>query len=389
MVLDKIDMSKLEEMPQADRIEFISQHLFSKASKDIKYLYCTNFIHFQLLDEEIARTGLYQWLNVFRGDVKFPRDVPDYSVYDIVQVNMSGQDIHLVQNIREQLGENSKTLLVVNNDYTTEMWGPSFDSPYVMAREVNGADMLFGTEYYQTTALSELVGRKCYVIPHPADVKRLKTIPQIPKKDIISTIWRRYDNHWYIPHLCVRNQGLTTQLIGYDSKVNPKSHVCTPLYDYVLGGANYFDFCDQMRESKIVFNPFTFHSYDRSVVDCAALGVAVVGSNRTQSMSVCYPFTCVDPYDVDKSRQLINQLNTDKEFYDKVVAYALEASEFYNHTNCRERYLVALYDAVSSNQREEIKGRVSVKRGTVVESNRDDIFKHKLRENMINDKKNK
>ncbi len=338
-----------------NNIERLSQELFGKPSKDIKYLYVTNYIHQQLLQEELARTGLYQWINAFKGDVKFPRDVVDYSVYDIVQVNMSPQDMHLVGNVRERLGENSKTKIVLNNDFTTELWQNAFEYPTTMSREMNHADMIFGTEYFQTTAITEISGRKCYVIPHPADVRRLKSLPEIPKKEIITTIWRRYDNFSFIPSLMSRNHGLTTQLIGYDKNIDKKTWFTTTLYDYVCAGTNYFDFCDQMRESKIILDPFTLHSFSRATVDTAALGVAVVGSNRTQSMNVCYPYTLIDPYDVIGARKLIRKLQEDKEFYKKVVDTAKERVEFYNIVNSKERYLSSLCDALKA-------GRIPKKR---------------------------
>jgi len=342
----EVESEEYNKLTTDEMSEVLSFKIFDKPMKELKYLLCTNYIHDQLLKENLTRTGLYQWINVFRGEVKAPRDVLDYNDYDIVQVNMSGQDIHLVGTIREQLKEQSTTKLVLNNDYTTELWGVSFDWPDTIAREVVHADMLFGTEYFQTTALTELSGRECYVIPHPAYVKRLKHLPKIENKEIITTIWRRYDAHSYIPSLAVRNHGITTQLIGYDISKDRKPYVTTTLYDYVFAGTNYFEFCNQMRESKIVYNPFTFHSYDRTTVDCAAMGVAMVTSNRTQSSNICYPHTCVDPFDVKKSREMINKLNNDKDFYDLVVKTAQEKSEFYNHSNSKLRYFTALYESL-------------------------------------------
>jgi len=358
---------KVVEKTQQERIDDLSNKIFNKPAKDIKYLLTTNYIHQQLLQEELARTGLYQWINVFKGEIKYPRDVIDYNDYDIVHVNMSTQDVYLAANIRDKIDKNSKTKLVVNNDYTTEMWGNSFNSPDTMAREINKADMIFGTEYYQVTALAEITGRKVFIIPHPADVKRLKLMPEIPKKNIISTIWRRYDNHFYIPSLVVRNHGLTTQLIGYDKNVNKKTWLTTTLFDYVFAGTNCFDFQDQMRESQIVYDPFTFHSYNRAIVECAAMGVPVIGSNRTQSINVCYPFTKVDPYDVNGARKLIEKLLTDEKFKKKVIDHARETVEYYNHINSMEKYLMALDESL-----EEEKKALEPKVKKIIERGRGD-----------------
>ena len=339
---------------QLERIEEISQKVFGKPSSEIKFLLCTNYIHQQLLDEDVTRTGLYQWLNVFNGDIKYPRDVLDYSEYDIIQLNMSPQDLPLIHRVRKELGENSKTKLIINNDFTEELWGTSYEFPEVLEALLQNADMIFGTEYNQVTGLSELAQRRVYVVPHPADTKRLKAMSPIPKKDIISTIWRRYDRFSYVPSLVVRNHGLTTQLIGYDKDKDPKVYMTTALFDYVLAGTNYFEFCDQLRESKVVYDPFTFTSYSRTTVDTAALGIPVVGTDRTQSMQICYPYTCVSPYDVAKARQLIEKVLNDKEFHDLVVDTAKRNCEFYNHANSKERYLVALNDSIYGKKDETI-----------------------------------
>lgn len=354
-----------------EQSEWYSLQIFNKSSKDIKYLLTTCYVHDQLLQENLARTGLYQWVNVFRGDVKYPRDVVNYNDYDLIQVNMSTQDIHLVGDIRDVIGKDSKTKLVLNNDYTTEMWGNAFDWPSTITREIRNADMLFGTEYFQASALSELSGRTVHVIPHPADVKRMKSLAPLKKKNIISTIWRRYDNFYYIPHLVTRNHGLTTQLIGYDKNMDRKTFVATTLYDTVLAATNVFQFMDQMRTSLIVYDPFTFHSYSRSTVDTAALGVAVVGSNRTQSMQICYPHTCVDPYDVIRGRELIDKLIHDKDFYDLVVKTALENVEFYNHVNSRHRYLKALYESIKLGRDEK---QITVQKLPIERTTGDDIL---------------
>ena len=377
MEIGKEDPYYLSEEEKKSRIEEVSQKIFGKSSRDIRYTMVTNYIHQQLLDEGLTRTGCYQWINVFRGEVKYPRDVLDFNDYDIVQVNMSAQDIHLVQNIREQLGSDSKTKIVLNNDYTTEVWGLSFDYPNIISREINGADMLFGTEYFQSTALAELSGRNVSVIPHPADVKRIKSLTPVPKKELLTTIWRRYDAFIYIPHLVTRNHGITTQLIGYDKKLDKKVWLTTTLYDYVYAGTNYLDFCNQLQESKVMYDPFTFHSYSRTTVDTAALKTAVVGSSRTQSVPLLYPYTTLDPYDVRGGRILINKLLTDKSFYDKVIDTAYERVEFYNHLNSKYRYMVALEKSLE--EKDSNVNQVIYKK-ELVKGRGDDILQVKARE---------
>ena len=343
--LEKIEYNSEEfnKLTVEEKNEWYSLKLFDKNTKEIKYILVTDFIHESLIKEHYTRTGLYQWQNVFRGTVKNLQDIEDVNEYDIIQVNMSGQDMRLIGDVKDKI-TNAKTLVVANNDYTSEMWASSFPHPSTVKREVQMADMVFGTEYFMSVALTEILGRTVHIIPHPCDVKRLKSLDKKDVKDVISTIWRRYDKHAYVPSIAVKNCGLRTYLVGYDKTLDPKVWMTTTLYDKVYAGTNYMDFCDMLRQSKIVYNPFTFHSYDRTGVDCAAMGVPLVGSNRTQSNVLCYPYTSVDPYDVKGARQLIQRLLTDEEFKDMVVKTALEKSEFYNHENSKLKYLQALYD---------------------------------------------
>ena len=114
---------------KVNEVDEISRKLFNKDAKDIKWLMLTNYVHGALLEnEDCLRTGLYSWIPVFNGEVKHFSDVDpkEYKNYDIIHVNLSGQDLHIVGEIKEALGKDSKTKLVANNDYTMELWQHSF-----------------------------------------------------------------------------------------------------------------------------------------------------------------------------------------------------------------------------------------------------------------------
>jgi hypothetical protein len=140
-----------------------------------------------------------------------------------------------------------------------------------------------------------------------------------------------------------------------------------------------------MRESTILYDPFTFNSYSRSTVDTAALGVAVVGSNRTQSCNVCYPYTLVDPYDVKTGRELIQRLLNDKEFYELVVKTALERAEYYNHLNSKLRYLEALNASLEEGI---VINKQIIKKELIDKPTGDDVLREISESRNRNDKKN-
>jgi len=310
----------------------------------IKYCQATNYRHDSLLTGEFGtRSGLYSWINVFRGDVFLFKEIKDkLNDFDIIQVNLSGQDWHLVNNIRELIGKDSSTKIVANCDYVTELWQNSFDYLDTMRRELTGADMLFGTEPYMCGALAELTGRKVFEIPHPTHVKRLKSLTKRESNDYLSVNWHRYDNFTMIPSLAARNHGLKTQLIGYEVGSDKRRWTTSPLYDRIIGSTNFLDFCETLMESKLVYEPFTLNSYGRTTVETAALGIPTVGSDRVASIRQCFPKTMCNPYDVQKSRELIEKVIKDEKFRDEVVEYANNAVEHYNFENSSARYLAAL-----------------------------------------------
>jgi len=327
-----------------EHIDMLSNKLFGKNATDIKYLMVTDFIHESLLKENLNRTGLYNWIQTFKGKICKPGDVVDYNAYDIVHVNMSKQDRHLPATIRKRLKKDSKTVIVCNNDYTSELWEGNYEHPDAQAQYYKDADILFGTEYYQSVALAEITGNKVYNIPHPANVKRLKTLTSTKKKNYIAVVWRRYDKFAYVPFLAAKELGLQTVLIGYDRAQDAHWHITESMYDHVIYHTDYDKYTKILSDAMIVYNPYTLHSYDRLGVDCAAMGVVSAGSDRTWAMKQCYPKTICDPFDVRATKDILKKLVTDKAFYDKVKAFAQHKAQYFNQENAKLRLLNSILD---------------------------------------------
>jgi len=315
--------------------------------KKLKWCMITNFIHTPLIEnEDCLRTGLYSWIPTFDGDIKYLVDVTPEIIrnYDIIQVNLSGQDVHLLGEIRSVLDESNPrgTKLVANNDYTVELWQASYEYLPTFRREVNHADMIFGTEPNQVGTMEVLLGRKVHLITHPCFTRRLKTLTPKRKLEAISVVSHRYDHYNVIPSLAVKGLGLTTRLIGYESGSDKKKFVTSTCYNEILGGANYMDYCDQLMESKIVVDPFTLTSQSRTGWDCAALGVPLVGSDRNYSVMKCFPKTAVPPFDIKAMRNMIKKLLTDEKFRQEVIDYARNAVDYVSYENSMKKYLEAL-----------------------------------------------
>lgn len=332
-------------MEGKEEIDKICMKLFNKEYKDVKWCMTTCYVHRQLIDgEDCLRTGLYSWLPVMDGDIKQfqSMDPSEYKNYDIIHVNLSGQDVHILGDIKAALPEGSKTKIVANNDYTVELWQNSFDYISTYERELQYADMLFGTEPYQVGALEVLSKRKVHNIVHPCFVKRLKTLVPKNESNRLSVVWHRYDNYSVVPSLAVKDLGLSTYLIGYDPGSDPKKFLTSCHYNYVLPGTNYMEFCDQLMQSKVVVDPFTLTSQSRVGWDCAALGLFLVGSDRNYSVRKCYPFTMCPPHDIKRMRELVKRGLNDEAFREKVIKYAQNAVEYVSYDSSRLKYFRAL-----------------------------------------------
>ena len=303
----------------------------------------TYYRHQRLVEQEFyLRTGSYQWAQVFGGEVKLVKEVEDKLTtdYDVIQINVSGQDYHLVNKVREMLDKagNKHTKIVANLDYTVELWQQSFDYLYPLKEGLRGADMIFGTEHHMSNAMELITGRKVYITPHPCHVKRLKSQRAERKKPIISIIWHRYDNVAMLPSLIPKDLGYKVRLLGYEDSADRKKFCTATFYDDILGATNYIDFCNQLQESLVVIEPFTLTSHGRSTIDCAALGIPVIGSERVESCRRCFPHTLFDPWDVKKGRELLKKVLTDEEFRKKVINTAQKEVEYYSHKNCADRF---------------------------------------------------
>lgn len=335
----------------SDEIERISQKIFGKPSKDVKFLMLTHFIHRPLLEnEDCLRTGLYSWIPVFDGEVKHFHEIDPEEIkkYDIVHINLSGQDIQIVPAVREILGKNSKTKLVANNDYTVELWQKSFEYLPMLKREIDHADMLFGTEPNQVGTMEVLMERKIHQITHPCFTRRLKTLTPKRNLPVISVVSHRYDHYDIIPSLAVKGHGLKTRLIGYEKNSDPRQYATMTYYNEIQSAENYMAFCDQLQESRLVVDPFTLTSQSRVGWDCAALGVPLVGSDRNYSVQKCFPKTMVPPFNIKAMREMVEKLLKDEAFRKEVIDYAREAVDYVSYENSKLKYFKALEEEFDS-----------------------------------------
>lgn len=108
----------------------------------------------ECLEEQPARSGMYNWIFVFNGEINTYSGIKGrLHEYDVIQTNMSPKDFQTVISIREELTRtgNTKTKLVINNDYVCECWTKWGLDPRFYDSVQRMGDMVFGTEPHQVS----------------------------------------------------------------------------------------------------------------------------------------------------------------------------------------------------------------------------------------------
>src|SRR3990167_7168802 len=91
--------------------------------------------------------------------------------------------------------------------------------------------------------------------------------------------------------------------------------------------------------NRFIFENCSYHTYGRTTVDTAALGVPTVGSNRVWSMRHCFPNMSFDPFDAKSIVDCMDKILQGGSWLDEQMDYAKESVEFFNYENSEKRYL--------------------------------------------------
>jgi hypothetical protein len=83
-------------------------------------------------------------------------------------------------------------------------------------------------------------------------------------------------------------------------------------------------------------------TWGRFALDCAAVGIPCVGSNRAQTQRQLFPELTVDWLDCDLAATLVGRLGADSAFYEQCVARALVELDGFGFTAARARIMATL-----------------------------------------------
>lgn len=293
------------------------------------------------------KTGVFNWMRLFRGFATQAHQLDNPQDYDVIHIQLSGTNFDAPRQIRQKLGPDSDTKLVVNLDYAPEFWYMYPPYPRLLMDQLRCADYIMSVEPHASAMLAELTGRPVYTVPHPADIDAIERMrrPLHERQDALVMLHR--DNQDYQPYWMLEGSGLKTCVIGRLHPCgNPAGSVIdypALMYDYVhegyLGGEEAVGI---ISNSVLAVDCYTHHVCGRSQIEMAALGVPCVGYPNVWAQIQCFPALTVKPGDVLAGREAVRRLVTDKDWYSDVSQYAIEKVRMFDYDHARERYLTML-----------------------------------------------
>jgi len=294
--------------------------------------------------DDIQLSGLYQWANVFqkygsKGTIKPCWRKEDLEKYDIVHINYTPSNIQLPTVVKEELGDSS-VKIVLNVDLDTSLWSRNW-APHItnMINEIKMADIVFHVEPVGQKLVSQLIDKPVYMCPHPVDVAGLYDyiLKLEDREDIIGTIFHRYTGETMTQYLAQKKIPLRRVMFGMrqdETKLAAKQR----MYDQLILQQKFPDFISEIAKSRMGCDLYDGFSFGRVPIEFAALSIPAVVSNRIGS-SCLFPYTTVDPYDVEEAHKLFLKLLTNTDFANKVITTAHERCSYYSLKNSYDRFI--------------------------------------------------
>jgi len=300
------------------------------------------------LEEQPARSGLYNWIFAHQGDYGTFWDHMDnkFEDYDVVQVNMSPIDMTQIPDIRRLL-RGSSTKLVLNNDYVCERWDTWGLDPFKYQALQRMGDMVFSTEPHQ---VSNMINGT-YTIPHPTNTKVLKHLGTNQDENSVGFIYHWWAQSTYTHFLTmekvrkkygIKKATMFGETKGHDDKMerwrDMMFHERVPLISFP-------QFAQRLMAEKCIYDPNPYHTYGRNGVELACFKRPVVGSNRVFSYNYLWKGLSCSPFDAVGTMEKFDTVFKNKEKVQEIIDRAYEQVEFFNYKNSRERFMAALDDA--------------------------------------------
>jgi len=145
-----------------------------------------------------------------------------------------------------------------------------------------------------------------------------------------------YDNNWLSVWMISHDCGWPVTAIVMDQKHIGKvrGH-----FAHFKPGMPYEPWLEWMAKQSIMVDSYQrMHSYGRQSIECAALGIPIIGSNLVESQEYLWPDLTAPGEDVWTQRQMLKRLMTEPTFYKDAADQAESKVGRYGHDESRKRF---------------------------------------------------
>lgn len=317
-----------------------------------KFLHLALHIHESLFKAPICIGGFYNHHLAFNGEFHlYPAKKGQLADYDIIFVGVSRPELDgvMLSKIRQELGWDSQTKVVACIDYAIELWGgipsPTFN-PHSLETELLQADMIFVSEPMMRQHVRSLINDRKPVqfIMHPTNVQAVRTMskPINMRTDEIAAIIHRYDNNWMDPYLVTKDLPWDTWAVLLDPAIQIHLYA---YYKFMREGGEFVPYLDWVSRKKVVLDSYhRIHTYGRTAVDNACLGVPTVGADWTYAQKMLWPDLTAQAGDTLAQTVMVKKLFEDESFYLDCIEKAAETVEIFSYENRKKEFLEKLYN---------------------------------------------
>jgi hypothetical protein len=297
----------------------------------------------------IFHSGLTNWGRVFKGCYHVPKSIAEYQMFDVIHVNMTPHGVGTVKRIKSDIAriDGVKPKVVVNVDHAINMW-EGFGNMEWFLTDVNAADYVFCVHSIMANALSSLLNRCVYTIPHPTELEQFSELVEPEKFDIptVCVMLHSYDQNCLIATEVLNQlrKEHKIQCIAIGNANRNKEYLKWN-YDQYIPGMPFASLMRVLSMCSVVIDTAITHSYGRVPVECAAIGTPCITGNTVESGRILWPELVVDIMDAKSIRSKLEMMLFDNlELLDNMIRTAKEDVVHYGYQSCREMFEGMLND---------------------------------------------
>lgn len=276
-------------------------------------------------------TGIRQWSAAFSGEILQPNVIEAPRIlkeFDIVHIKLSPINYPIVKRIRDYLGSNSSTKIILSLDYASEDCANIFENTDDLRSCCEKADLIFATSHLSVKFLEKATSKEVYELYNPVDFTKIKRLP-IFNKTI--TVLRTPSKNTALNNFTIRILFLLLKifnpksLLKYKIKIIPRPEKWSAEFQHAIS------------KSEFIFCPDEKNNHGEDLIYAGAAGCKIFGTNKTDVIRRCFSLA--------GSNSWLNLKNTLLWFLSSADAtrffleHASEKMEYFNLYNSKKRLL--------------------------------------------------